>query len=115
MQETAYETKSYITSVYCPKKNEITASAMYFIKEFIRNAGSINKMKDLWLTKRQNQIMNLMAEGLDRQEICDALEIELSTLSTQLVDIYSRYGIEGNFKNSKAVVRYLKNTGRLEE
>lgn len=115
MQLTEYEHKTYITTVYVPKKNEITATAMYFIKEFIRNAGSINKMEDLWLTKRQNQIMNLMAEGLDRQEICDALEIELSTLSTQLVDIYSRYGIEGNFKNSKAVVRYLKNTGRLEE
>ena len=110
-----YEYIGYTYGRYQPKKNEITASAMYFIKEFIRVAGSVIKMEDWLLTKRQNQIMALMSEGKGREEIAESLNIELPSINTQLSDIYDKYEISGGSKNVKAVVKYLKRIERLRD
>lgn len=87
---------------------------MFFIEEFIEKAGELEKMEDSRLTYRQNQIMTLMSDGKDKQEISNILGVEISTIASQIVDIYSRYGLCGDYKNSKAVVMFLRNTGRLE-
>jgi len=115
MQLIEYENKGYTTLRCSPKKNEITAEAMYYIKEFINNTGSLINMEDWRLTKRQNQIMALLADGMDKTEVADTLEIGVNTVSDRLSEIYEVYGLTGDYKNSKAVVRFLKNIGRLEE
>ena len=109
-----YEYRGYTYGVVQPERNQITASAFYFMKEFIENTGSLDKMEDWLLTKRQNQIMALMAEGKDKQEIADILNVETTTITSQIVDIYSRYGLDGGFKPTKAVIKFLKNTGKLD-
>jgi DNA-binding CsgD family transcriptional regulator len=114
-KDVVYEYRSYTYGRYQPKKNEITASAMYFLKEFIRVSGEVIKMEDWLLTKRQNQIMALMSEGMGREEIADSLDIGLTSINTQLNDIYDRYEISGGSKNVKAVVKYLKRIERLKE
>lgn len=87
---------------------------MYLLKEFIRITGEMIKMEDWLLTKRQNQIMALMSEGMGREEIAESLDIELTSINTQLNDIYDRYEISGGSKNVKAVVKYLKRIERLK-
>lgn len=110
-----YDNCGYISNVYQPKKEEITASAMYLLKEFIWITGETIKMDDWLLTKRQNQIMALMSEGMGREEIAERLDIELTSINTQLNDIYDRYEISGGSKNVKAVVKYLKRIERLRD
>ena len=115
MQEQVYEHRSYLTSVYEPKKNEITATAMYFIKEFIRSSGDLNKVEDLLLTKRENQVIALMAEGLNNTEIAENLEISETTVSSYIQNIYSKYGFSGKLSRTRAVLEYLKRIGKLNE
>jgi len=114
-KDVVYEHRGYTYGRYQPKKHEITASAMYFLKEFIKRVTENYKMEDWLLTKRQNQIMALMSEGMGREEIAESLDIELTSINTQLNDIYDRYEISGGSKNVKAVVKYLKRIERLKD
>lgn len=72
-------------------------------------------MEDWRLTKRQNQIMRLMVDEMDIRQMAKSLNISDDTIRSHLIGIYSRYELEGDFKNSKALARYLKNVGKLEE
>ena len=114
MQEKEYEHKSYISTAYTPRKNQITAAAMYHIKEFIKKSGVIKKMDDWLLTRRENQVIALMAEGLTNDEIATKLDISVNSVSSYITDIYTRYELEkGN--RVLAVLTYFKRIGRLNE
>lgn len=74
-------------------------------------------MDDWRLTKRQNQIIALMADELDADEIAEKLEIEVSSVNTHIYGadgIYERYALEGKNKHTKAVLEFLKQSGRLK-
>jgi DNA-binding NarL/FixJ family response regulator len=107
-----FEYRSYIHNVFTPKPNQITAGAVQHLESFITEC-NMEETKDKNLTKKQNQIMALIAMGKDKKEIAEILKIEQSTLASHLREIYLNYGLMGDFKNSKALVTYLKNTGRL--
>ena len=105
--------KGYLTHFYMPKRNEVTASALFHLKEFIRVSGDFTKLEDWILTKRENQVIALMAEGLNNDEIAERLELSPPTISSNITDIYRRYGVEGKIARTKAVLIYLNRAGRL--
>ena len=112
-----YEHKGYTQIVIQPPKHLITAEAMWHIKEFIRKTRELKFMDDWRLTKRQNQIIALMADGLDVDEIAEKLEIGVTSINTQIYGadgIYERYALEGKNKHTKAVLEFLKQSGRIK-
>lgn len=44
------------------------------------------------LTERENEIMDLVADGLDRQQMCDTLGITTSTLGSHEKNIHFKLG-----------------------
>ena len=113
-QTTNYDYRGYLIQVYIPKKNEITASAMLELKEFIKQALEFEGMKDYRLAPRENQVMALMADGLSDKEIAESLEIEECTVKSTVARIYAKYGLSGKRCSVKAVLTYLKNIGRVK-
>ena len=115
MQQTAnYDYRGYLIQVYIPKKNEITASAMLELKEFIKKALEFENMKDYRLAPRENQVMALFADGKTDKEIAEILEIEECTVSSTLRNIRTKYGISGKRCDVKTVLTYLRNVERLK-
>lgn len=108
MQETDNIHKSYIAMAYMPKRHEITATALYFIKEFIRTTTENFKMEDYLLTKRENQVIALMSKGLDNNKIAETLDISSATVSTYIMSIYQKYGVSGKTARLNAVLKYWK-------
>ena len=113
---TLYEYHGYTYSVIIPKPHQITVKAADYIERFILECNNMEKTGDYRLTKTQNQIMNMIVKGnCNKQDIVDKLGIQEGTLNAHINGIYSRYGIEGDLKNSKAVIMYLRNSGRLKD
>lgn len=71
-------------------------------------------MSNFELTKRENDVMELVAEGLNNKEICEKLVIAYSTLRTYLSRIYIKFGItDGSYTADsslrvKAVLNYMR-------
>ena len=108
LQLIEYGHKSYTGTVYQPKKDEITASAMYFLKEFIKQVTENFKMEDWLLTKRENQVIALMSKGLDNNEIAESLDLSSATVSTYIGNIYQKYDVSGKNARLNAVLKYWK-------
>ena len=108
MQLIEYGHKSYTGTVYQPKKDEITASAMYFLKEFIKQVTENFKMEDWLLTKRENQVIALMASGMNNLEIAESLDLSSATVSTYIGNIYQKYDVSGKNARLNAVLKYWK-------
>lgn len=73
------------------------------------------------LTKREFEVMELIAKGLSNREICQTLFIDEKTLSTHRQGIYSKYQVHSAYKRHdsscrvRAVLKHLKRTGRLKD
>ena len=68
------------------------------------------------LTKREKEIMSLVATGLSNKEIMSKLNLECSTIQTHMNNIYSKYNMIGTAAIStrvKAVIQYLKDERKL--
>lgn len=112
---TLYEYRGYIHEVINPKKHEITASAMYFLKEFIKQVTENFKMEDWLLTKRENQVIALMARGLNNLEIAESLNLSSATVNTYIGNIYQKYDVSGKTARLNAVLKYWKRTEKKDE
>lgn len=88
---------------------------MYFLKEFIKNAGSVIKMEDWLLTKRENQVIALMARGLNNTEIAESLNLSSATINTYIGNIYQKYDVSGKTARLNAVLKYWKRTEKKDE
>ena len=74
-----------------------------------------------FLTKREKEVMGLVAAGYSNYKIVDKLAIALSTVKTHLTNIYGKYNLIGarvkngeyEFMRVKAVIQYLKDERKL--
>lgn len=112
---TLYKYRGYIHEVINPKKHEITASAMYFLKEFIKQVTENFEMEDWILTKRENQVIALMARGLNNMEIAESLNLSSATVNTYIGNIYQKYDVSGKTARLNAVLKYWKRTEKKDE
>lgn len=106
-----------------PDKNQITGGALSFLLDFITTSFTDLRRAKLKknnfyseLTEAQEKTISLMAEGLENEEIASKLGLSISQVFTLIAGrdgIYKRYGLKGKNKHTKAVLMYLKNTGRL--
>lgn len=51
------------------------------------------KAEDLGLSKREIEVLELLAQGLSNQEIADKLFVSLNTAKTHISSIYSKLGV----------------------
>lgn len=50
-------------------------------------------LDDKILTKREQEIVMLILEGENKQEIANALSLSLSTIKTNVENIYKKFGV----------------------
>lgn len=67
------------------------------------------------LTKKQDEVIGLLAQGMPIKQIAEKLFIEISTVKTHLEKIYDKYGIYGDNRRIMAVLIHLKRKGLLSE
>ena len=53
-------------------------------------------MKDLALTKREQEILNLVSQGIDNAEIAKSLNLSKTTVSTYINNVYKKIGLTEN-------------------
>jgi len=54
------------------------------------------------LSKREKEVLQLIAQGLSNEQIADRLFVSVSTIKTHLINIYSKLGVE---RRTQAVAR----------
>lgn len=59
-------------------------------------------------TKRETEILKLLAKGLDNRQICAALKIKEPTLQSHFANIYRWLEVSGNNKRTNASLFYCK-------
>ena len=64
-------------------------------------------MNDWRLTKRQNQLMNYLAQGQSLKDIAGFMGIALTSVKTHLAAVYNTYGVNDKLN---AVLTFIKNT-----
>ncbi|MEH0021363.1 MAG: LuxR C-terminal-related transcriptional regulator [Desulfobacter sp.] len=70
--------------------------------------GEVLSGPDTGLTRRENQILNLIASGASNKDIADALEIGLATVKSHIYSLYKKIGVKNRFQ------AILWRTNRLE-
>lgn len=58
------------------------------------------------LTERENEIIQMIVNGMKNQEIANALFVEISTIKTHINNIYSKLGI----KNRNELIKLIRET-----
>ena len=53
-------------------------------------------MKELALTKREQEILNLVSQGIDNAEIAKSLNLSKTTVSTYISNVYKKIGLTEN-------------------
>ena len=53
-------------------------------------------MQDLALTKREQEILNLVTQGYDNAEIAKLLNLSISTVATYICNVYKKIGLTEN-------------------
>ena len=114
MKPNEYGNGAYCSYVFEPDKNQITVKAFKELKEFITKAVGVIEMNDLKLTEIENKVMSLISDGLNTDEAADKLYLSRNTVISHLQAVYSKYGISGRCCNTRAVLTYLRNTGRMK-
>lgn len=62
-------------------------------------------MKVERLTLREQEVMQLVAEGLTNDEICEKLYIARATVDTHLAHIYSKYQVRTGNTTDASILR----------
>lgn len=97
-----------------PSRDQLTGGAIEYLFKFMEETNE-DFMRDCLLTKTENKVIALMAEGNDVQQTADKLGVAECTVNTHIRSIYSKYNLTGGFMAMKAVVRYLERTHRLKD
>ena len=98
-----------------PKKEQVTAEALRYLQKFTEESLSrgIKVVGDYLLTSRENQVIEMMMQGMSTDEIAESLGKAETTVRSFQEGIYDKYGISGKNRVVKAVMTYLKRTGRV--
>lgn len=62
------------------------------------------------LSKRETEVLDLLAEGLRNKEIADRLGLSVETVRDYLKHIYAKLGVSSR---TEAALKYLTESGRL--
>ena len=65
--------------------------------------------KEIYLTKMETKILDLFADGKDKDKVKEILGISAPTLTSHLVRIYQKLYLEGKDQLLRAVLWYIKN------
>jgi DNA-binding CsgD family transcriptional regulator len=65
--------------------------------------------KEIYLTRMETKILDLFADGKDKDKVKEILEISAPTLNTHLGNIYQKLCLEGKDQLLRAVLWYIKN------
>ncbi len=75
------------------------------VEYFSRLAGQSTSPQPEYLSKREEEILNLLAKGYRYKEIADALSISFETVRSHLKNIYDKLHVHSR---TEAVVKYLR-------
>ena len=79
-------------------------------KSTIKYVADPQKRKDLNVSDREYQVLELLATGLSNQEIADKLFVSLNTIKTHSSNLYSKLGA----KRRTQAIENARNMGILE-
>jgi len=74
-----------------PKIKTVIVEKEVFIREFKINDRALNELQ---LSKRELEVLKLMAEGLSNSEISQQLFVSLSTIKTHTNNLFEKMGVE---------------------
>jgi DNA-binding NarL/FixJ family response regulator len=60
----------------------------------------------LWLTRRQRELLRLLAQGIDNRNIAMALDISVKTVENHLTALYRVLGVDGRLKAVNYTLRH---------
>lgn len=96
-------------SILKPKLNKLNSSDIGSIQHIIANENSKNTPKKKLLTRRETEILKLIAQGNLNKQIADKLNISLNTVLTHRKNILSKTGI----KTASGLTLYSISNGLL--
>lgn len=68
-------------------------------------------MEETKLSKKEIEVLELIAQGLTTQQISKWLVLSESTINNRLQNVYLKLNIEGRNKKLKAVLWYINKFG----
>ena len=68
-------------------------------------------MEETKLSKKEIEVLELIAQGLTTQQISKWLVLSESTINNRLQNVYLKLNIEGQNKKLKAVLWYINKFG----
>ena len=73
------------------KPKTVVVEKEVYIKDFTLNENELNKLR---LSKRELEVLQLMAEGLSNQEIAERLFVSLNTIKTHSSKVLEKLDVE---------------------
>lgn len=74
-----------------PKTLVVEVEKEVYVKDFTLNENELNKLR---LSKRELEVLQLMAEGLSNQEIAERLFVSLNTIKTHSSRVLEKLDVE---------------------
>jgi two-component system, NarL family, response regulator LiaR len=78
-------------AVKLTKPKTVVVEKEVYIKDFTLNENELNKLR---LSKRELEVLQLMAEGLSNQEIAERLFVSLNTIKTHSSKVLEKLDVE---------------------
>jgi len=78
-------------AVKLTKPKTVVVEKEVYVKDFTLNENELNKLR---LSKRELEVLQLMAEGLSNQEIAERLFVSLNTIKTHSSKVLEKLDVE---------------------
>lgn len=99
-----YFENSFIPGVFVPERLEalklfttqiayVKRVQSYFEKDNKENENAENSHIDVFLTERESEVLNFIAEGMSNKEIADKMDITINTVKGYIKNIYEKLGV----------------------
>lgn len=77
-----------------PKVETVVIEKEVFIEKVVDFVPNVKELEKLNLSKRELEVLQLMADGLSNQEIADRLFLSLNTIKTHSLRLFSKMDVE---------------------
>src|SRR5688572_21742437 len=74
-----------------PKNKTVVVEKEVYIRNFKINEEALGKFN---ISKRELEVLQLLAEGLSNQEIAQRLFVSLSTIKTHTINLFEKMGVD---------------------
>jgi pimeloyl-ACP methyl ester carboxylesterase/DNA-binding CsgD family transcriptional regulator len=91
------------------------AALLEEVRAFLGRLGTASPPDAVPLTSRENDVLRLVARGLDNDAIAGALFISVRTVERHLSNVYAKLGVSGKSARAAAAARFAQTSGSGSE